>query len=395
MNDKMSKMLDEIKETNKQTKEMKVEMNGLSETSDYLANKTNSLLDESRNLRNLTSEMNVTTASLLQITEELVPKVRPAILSPIRDDAFANLHKETSDLVDTKFIYASKYFLALEFQHWDHRYEGTAAREKFIDQAVSEFFGYVKRFVVHSRPLLPLFPNNKHNNLYALVATLHTVHEDQEINKGPNNQALLSMKSIIAMGLSEVVKTRSNVPNISEKCYKLLRAKNSEQVKQVQVEFEKAKVIVPKFVCLIGENEGLATYLLQLRFNFLVGVALANATKLNLEGTNNIFDTLWTEAGNLIKKGNMWRAAWKPHLLSQKSVYVLAYLCEVLEEALNTRDILRQLGVEVTFGENLLGSNMPLGVLQNMEYPDIPATYQMEHRVLLDRYYKLLKAAGN
>ncbi|MCC6276714.1 MAG: hypothetical protein IT289_02220 [Oligoflexia bacterium] len=308
-------MSDKMDTTNSITSGMRDSMDDLQKTTQGMSVSTDELV-------RLTKFLGANTSVLAQLTENLSLDARPAFALALRRQSLDRMNQ--SRVMEVKLSEATTFFMAQEFQVW----KGVGSddlnrREMLKGQAASEFFRIVKEWTTKDRSLSPGSSENRVMNLYALTTALHTISEDQARVTQALRVPPVSMLSIIRQSLfalADIKKGKRSAQNL------------------------------PAYMTEVINNDELAIYLLQLRYNFLVGMALANVTTLNLaghagcsEGYMSCLDAGLTNLRDMMNKARMYLFDWKP-TLSQKNVVQVQVYNSFLAEALRTRELLTILG---------------------------------------------------
>lgn len=276
---------------------------------------------EMSEMHDATVEMNTRTEELAQNsndlkeqTGELYDALRQGDSLQLRRNALERL-VQTSDPAN-KLSEAAKYFMSFEVQLWSG--SGPDAtdekRQLLALSATKEFFKDVLQFIPDDQrtasplngQILTTDAGNKFHCLNALAAAMHLLNPKQELYLKTN----ASMKPVSMMSLVQ----------------EALLAKES-----IESGAQDLKA-VPGFVREVLANEKEAIYLLQARYNYIPTVLLGRSTNI---------------ATSKLAAVKMFASAWTLDLEKFNTVQVYEFN-EFLKAALETRDLLKQLGHSIT-----------------------------------------------
>jgi hypothetical protein len=354
---------------------------GVTDTMNEMNNKMDQMNQNTTRMGDTTTEMDASTDVLVklsqimggnttvlaQITENLALDARPAFALALRRESLNRMDK--TRVMEVKLSEATTFYMCQEFQVWKNYVSDDALRREMLKgQAAGEYFRAIKEWLTSDRSVSPASNENRIQNLYALATTMHTIGEDQALVSKKNHVQPVSMLSIIEESLTAL--------------------------RQIQ-DGKKSAQGLPVYMTEVINNESVAVYLLRLRFNFLIGMSVANVTNLNLSGTpqcgEGVMSCLSAKLSSmqdLMLKVRMYISKWTP-TFADKNVVQMQVYNSFLTEALRTRDILTKLRYGVTMDPLLagvLGNMQPYndnGRLLSHELGQEIALYQNQIKALL------------
>jgi hypothetical protein len=293
-------MIKNLNDMHKSTVGMAKTTGGMASTTSHMANTTDGMAET-------TNHMSETTDGLSAMTEAMYADLRQGNSLTIRTERLRTMEHLSSQAA--KISEAAKFEMAFEFQLW--KAFGADTEEKrqalYVD-AIPEFFRSMAEYVEHKHPLMPVFMNNNIKNLYALAAGLHRVN--------PNQTAMLA-----------------DSPDVEE-VHMLKLIKDGLSAKARVVSGEVAPGDLPEYQQEVLKEEANATYILQLRHQFLIGMALAKVAD---------FDSK-SEVGQFFFKAWHMLVKWNADFSDLNEVQIKEY-AKWLREAVKTQSFLASVGV--------------------------------------------------
>lgn len=323
----MNKTTKELRDT---TVEMKQKTEKLQENTGEMKTVTTGMSDKitemgqtTKEMAGTTKEMQATTQELNQVTGELYDASRQGAALEIRRKSLEMLYSAESN--GKKIAEAGKYFMSFEFQLWTGfgQDETAEKRDQLLTDAASEFFKDLKEFTVEKAPWFNPFakPNGKGNihdrvnkeaSFNAIAAAMHRVNRKQEEMHAKNpNVKVLSMYDVILESL------------------RLEKDLNEGRMNSASLKGYQREVL---------NNKDVAINLLQARHNF-IGTIFLNEV-LPQEGVG-------ASVRNGLNYYLHFGKKWTLDLTQSKyNLPKLQQLAQYLMGLLNTRQALRDLGVE-------------------------------------------------
>ncbi|MEK6704238.1 MAG: hypothetical protein AABZ06_00455 [Bdellovibrionota bacterium] len=308
------------------TQKMKDNTQEMSQTTQEMSHNTKEMNDNTRGMRDTTSEMLETTTSLRDTIDATYRVLRQGDAMSARSARLKMM--EESRVLDAKISEAAKYFMAFEFQLINDF--GTDlnvdTRQQYYLSATLEFLSDLKRYIYKSREVLPSSNNADMQNLYAFSAAVSMINPNEEVLAEKHGWEKISMLTL----LEESLKQKSALEQG-------LITEENIQLYQRAVLTESEDVI----------------YLLRLRANFLAAAALGKIADLN---TGGFFDI----PGHF-RKLRLWMFKWKVDFSKFNTIQIRTYT-KWLNQANETRDFLKQIGIEAKINEKMLK------VYKNMQF---------------------------
>lgn len=341
-------------------------MEEMKKTTEKMNKTTNEMSETTKQLAVISQGMSHTTN---QISDNAKNTYRDMRLDTSVSNGFKALNEmEQAKSLEQKMIAAAYYYASFEFQLWKNK-EGDSdeLREKMFAFAMKRLFIDIKEYFKNSSEATVRPPTrdevgpdqNRLANLYALAAMVHELNPNQEAVSKLNNVKLVSTYDLIKDGLSAIHAEKTG--KIS-----LLKATEHAQV--------------------VAQNEELAVFILQLRYNILVAKTLSMVT--------NLASTIKETA---LKKAVLSEHKWNTSLEHLSNTAVLSLAIKAAGAAIETRHVLQKNGYMVAnmlLNDGTITPNVDLAtVLKNMTTVDAPKDKSnAEHQALVKKLNEFLNS---
>lgn len=287
---------------------------------DEMHDSTKEMNETTREMNQTTSEMNKRTDSLETATGELYDALRQGDSLAARRAALDNMIK--TDDPGRKLSEAAKYFMSYEFQFWmdKNQDKGDEKRQVLATMGAREFFKDIYQFIPNGTmepdpfagQIIGTKKSNLINCLNALSVTTHFLNPKQErlLKENPEMKPLSMYKMI----------------------EESLRAKAAIEAG------EKTAADYPGFVTEVLQNEDVAVYLLEARYNYFMALFLGRATPV----ATSKYAAL---KGISIQWGRHMAYDWDVDLSGFNTVQIEEFNL-FLTGALKTKKLLTDLGIQ-------------------------------------------------
>ena len=297
-------------------------------------------------MTNSTGEMSSTTDEMKDTTSVMYQQVRSKEAEDTRHKKMTII-KDNNQNFGSKLAAAAVYFKSFEYQLWTglSGYDNEKMKELLYLDAVNEFTKQLTDIydAVNINKMSPTNDGKKYRldqAFYSLAVTAHMNHHYQEL-KVPNIDNRVSMLKLVKTSL--------------EKDY----------IGSHLTEYEE--------VLVAGPNKRMLTHLLAARVDMLSALALKNMTDKN---NMNVSQTV---KGAIFKiTGGKLGAIDLPETLEGANSATLNQIETYLEEALNTKKFLAQVGVEKNLERTLRSAYSHLAFTKD---PSMSKSGQMENIV--------------
>lgn len=304
--------------------------------------KTDKVMDSTLEMSKTTNEMktgmdqtNVTMTQMASNTDNMYHQIRTKEAQETRDRAFEALDKAT--VFEDKLTEAAAYHQGFEYQLWNNgntKEDTKEFREELVETAVDEYFRALQRFMDEAKDPSDISPTKEDNyvmNLMALAVTLHEIHHHQE----------------------KLVHTHANVEKIS--MLSVIKDSLRQQQRINSGEITKAELKDHENALLFWHDE--AINMLKYRFNMLMTMTLVKVSDVRKKPSFG-----WFGAAGLYIKAKHVYFSWdsKYNTLTESRQ---AKINDFVDEAIKTRDFLKEIGVNVELDSNVKKA------LKNMKLP--------------------------
>ncbi|PIP93306.1 MAG: hypothetical protein COW00_09670 [Bdellovibrio sp. CG12_big_fil_rev_8_21_14_0_65_39_13] len=288
--------------------------------------KTDRVMDSTLKMGETTNQMkegmdqtNITMNQMANNTDNMYHQIRTKEAQETRDRAFEALDKET--VFEDKLTEAAAYHQGFEYQLWTNHstaQDTTEFREDLMETAVDEYFRALQRFMDEAKDPSDLSPTNEDNyaqNLMVMAVTMHESHHAQDL----------------------VIK---NDPKV-EKVTMLSMVKESLRLqKKINAgEMKRSDLKAYQNALLFWHDE--AVNMLRYRYNILMTMTLVKVSDVKKKPSFGLFGL----AGLYIKAKTVyfnWDSKYASLTESRQ-----AKINDFVDEAIKTRDFLKEIGVEV------------------------------------------------
>lgn len=294
--------------------------------------KTDRVMDSTLAMGETTNRMkegmdqtNQTMNQMASNTDNMYHQIRTKEAQETRNRSFESMNQ--SDVFEDKLTDAAAYHQGFEYHLWNNgatKEDTLKFREVLLETAVKEYFRKLQRYMDEAKDPSEVSPTNEDNwaqNLMVLAVTMHEVHHHQAnlVHEHPELDEH-SMLSIVKEGL----KLQQKISN---------------------GEMERSELKDYQNALLEWHEE--AINLLRYRYNILMTMTLVKVSEVKKKPSLGLFGLsgLYIKAKHIYFK---WDS--KFHTLVESKQ---AMVNDFINEAINTRDFLNEIGIEVSLDKKV------------------------------------------
>lgn len=306
--------------------------------------KIKKLEDNMDNMTNRTGQMSSTTDAMKETTAVMYQQVRSKEAEDTRNKKMTII-KDNDQHFGAKLAAAAVYFKSFEYQLWTglSGYDNEKMKELLYLDAVNEFTKQLTDIyaLVNVNKMSPTNDGKKFRMdqaFYSLSVTIHMNHHYQEL-KVPNKDNRVSMLKMVKTALEK------------------------DSIGSHLLEHEE--------VLVAGLNKKMLIHLLGARVDMLSALALKNMTdKDNMNLSQTVKGAIFKITGGKLGAINL------PETLEGANTATLNQIETYLEEALNTKKFLAEIGVEKNLEKTLRSAYTHLAFTKD---PSVRKSGQMEN----------------